>query len=169
MARKELMTLAADLELTRVPTMETGMLIRRPPDKVFQAFVDPDVTTRFWFTKSSGRLEPGAKVTWEWEMYGASAPVKVKEFEENRRLVFDWGPEEAAATVEMKFAPHKDDSTYVNVKESGYKGTGDEVVARAIDSMGGFTMALCAAKALLEHDVQLTVVGDKAPPEGVEL
>jgi uncharacterized protein YndB with AHSA1/START domain len=30
------------------------MLIRRPVAEVFEAFVDPAVTTRFWFTKSEG-------------------------------------------------------------------------------------------------------------------
>jgi len=49
------------------------MLIRRPPGDVFQALVDPAITTRFWFTKSSGELVRGATVRWEWEMYGASA------------------------------------------------------------------------------------------------
>jgi uncharacterized protein YndB with AHSA1/START domain len=38
---------------------QTGMLIRRPVAEVFEAVVDPDVTTKFWFTRSSGRLEPG--------------------------------------------------------------------------------------------------------------
>jgi catechol 2,3-dioxygenase-like lactoylglutathione lyase family enzyme len=33
------------------------MLIRKPAAEVFEAFVDPDVTTHFWFTKGSGRLE----------------------------------------------------------------------------------------------------------------
>jgi uncharacterized protein YndB with AHSA1/START domain len=51
-----------EFELTRIPVATTGMLIRRPMDVVFDAFVNPDVTTRFWFTKSSGRLEPGARV-----------------------------------------------------------------------------------------------------------
>lgn len=37
--------------------MNTGMLIRRPVMDVFEAFIDPDITTTFWFTKSSGRLE----------------------------------------------------------------------------------------------------------------
>ena len=37
------------------------MLIRRPAAEVFAAFVDPAVTTRIWFTKSSGRLEPGKR------------------------------------------------------------------------------------------------------------
>jgi len=36
------------------------------------------------------------------------------------------------------------------------------------DSTGGFTMVLSALKALLEHDVVLTVVADKAPA-GLEL
>lgn len=35
-----------------------GMLIRRPAGAVFEAFADPAVTARFWFSKGSGRLEP---------------------------------------------------------------------------------------------------------------
>ncbi|HEV2887533.1 MAG TPA: SRPBCC family protein [Jatrophihabitans sp.] len=156
-----------DLHLSSVPTVNAGMLIRRPPESVFQAFADPAITTRFWFTKSSGKLEPGAKVRWDWEMYGASAKVTVKEFEENRRIVFDWGSEESSTTVELRFIPFHDD-TYLQVTENGFTGSGDEVVARVADSTGGFTMTLSAAKALLEHDVVLTVVADKAPP-GLEL
>ena len=33
------------------------MLIRKPVAEVFEAFVDPDITAKFWFTKGSGRLE----------------------------------------------------------------------------------------------------------------
>jgi hypothetical protein len=51
----------------------------------------------------------------------------------------------------------------------GLRGDGDRLVARVADSTGGFTQVLCALKALLEHDVVLTVVRDHAPPEGVEL
>jgi uncharacterized protein YndB with AHSA1/START domain len=44
------------------------MLIRKPVAEVFEAFVNPDITMKFWFTKSSGRLEAGKQVQWEWEM-----------------------------------------------------------------------------------------------------
>jgi uncharacterized protein YndB with AHSA1/START domain len=74
-------TATRSLQHTRVPTVKVGMRIRRPPSEVFQAFVDPAVTTRFCFTKSSGKLAPGATVRWEWEMYGVSSEVSVKEFE----------------------------------------------------------------------------------------
>jgi uncharacterized protein YndB with AHSA1/START domain len=54
------------------------MLIRRPRAEVFKAFVDPAATTRFWFTKSSGKLEPGAEVSLTQEMYNFPVPVVVK-------------------------------------------------------------------------------------------
>jgi uncharacterized protein YndB with AHSA1/START domain len=44
------------------------MLLRRPVADVFEAFVDPAVTTKFWFTRSSGKLEAGKEVQWDWEM-----------------------------------------------------------------------------------------------------
>ena len=47
------------------PTVQAQMLVRQPLYKVFDAFVDPTITTRFWFTRSSGKLEPGARATWE--------------------------------------------------------------------------------------------------------
>jgi uncharacterized protein YndB with AHSA1/START domain len=154
---------STELRLSHVPTVKVGMLIRKPPGEVFQAVVDPDITTRFWFTRSSGKLTPGATVRWHWEMYDASATVRVKEVEDDRRLVFDWGDGAESTTVEFRFTPWEDDATYVEVTESGLRGDGDEVLTRAAGSTGGFTIALCALKALLEHGVALTAVGDRYP------
>jgi uncharacterized protein YndB with AHSA1/START domain len=151
------------LQLTQIPSVKVGLLIRRPPGKVFQALIDPAITTRFWFTKSTGKLVPGATIQWDWEMYGVSAKVSVKEVEENSRILFEWGDGDEATTVEFRFIPWEDDTTYVEVTETGLSGDGDELVARAAGSTGGFTIALCALKALLEHDVVLTAVRDRFP------
>ncbi|HKB68194.1 MAG TPA: hypothetical protein VKC61_20205 [Pyrinomonadaceae bacterium] len=70
-----------DLQLTEVPTAKTEMLIRKPVAEVFEAFVNPEITCRFWFTKSTGRLEAGKHITWTWEMYDISVEVNVKEVE----------------------------------------------------------------------------------------
>ena len=149
------------LQLTRVPTVNVGMLIRRPPDEVFQAFVDPAITTKFWFTKSSGKMTPGANLRWEWEMYGVSTSVRVQDVEDNSRIRFEWDDDDPT-TVEVRVVP-RSDGTYVQVTETGLSGDGDTVVSRAIDSTGGFTMVLCALKALLEHGVVLAVVRDRDP------
>jgi uncharacterized protein YndB with AHSA1/START domain len=152
-----------DLQLTQIPSVKVGMLVRRPPGVVFQALVDPDITTRFWFTKSSGKVVAGATLRWGWEMYDVSANVAVKGVEENSRIVFDWGYDGETTTVEFRFIPFGDDCTYVQVTESGLSGDGNALVALAAGSTGGFTIALCALKALLEHDVVLTVVRDRFP------
>jgi len=47
------------LQLTRAPIAKAAMLIRKPVAEAFEAFVDPEIARRFWFTKSTGRLETG--------------------------------------------------------------------------------------------------------------
>lgn len=152
------------LQLTRIPTVHVGMLVHKPPDEAFQAFVNPAITTRFWFTKSSGKMTAGADLRWDWEMYGASTKVAVKEVEANHRIHFEWG-DDKPTTVELRFTPWGDDATYVEVTEAGLNGDGDEVLARVADATAGFTIVLCALKALLEHGVVLTVVRDAHPKD----
>jgi uncharacterized protein YndB with AHSA1/START domain len=141
------------------------MLIRRPVAEVFEAFVDPAVTTKFWFTKSSGRLEAGKRVQWEWEMYGASGQVDVKALETNKRILIEWPGAGGPTSVEWVFTPHGSDSTFVSITNSGFAGDGDAVVNEAIQSTEGFTLVLAGLKALLERNVVLNLVGDRFPRE----
>ena len=57
------------MEIRDVPVAKAEMLIRKPVAQVFEAFVDPAITSKFWFTKGSGRLEAGKRIRWDWEMY----------------------------------------------------------------------------------------------------
>src|ERR1700680_772652 len=45
------------------------------PQHVFQALVDPAITSKLCFTKSTGTVVEGAELTWTWEMYGVSSTV----------------------------------------------------------------------------------------------
>src|SRR5687767_8499480 len=152
----------SNLPFRQPPTARTGMLIRRPVEDVFAAFIDPVVTIRFWFTKSSGRLEAGQQVKWEWEMYGASTQVTAKVIEPNRRIVIEWDGYSGRTTVEWKFAPH-DGNTFVSIAESGWTGGADELIKYVISSTEGFTWTLAGLKALLEHKIRLNVVADRFP------
>lgn len=147
------------------PKVETGMLIRRPVAEVFAAFVDPLITTRFWFTGGSGRLEPGARIQWDWAMYGVSAQVDVRAVEPPIRILLDWGgPDEPPTTVEWIFTALSDDTTFVGITTTGFTGDRDAIVAQAIDAMGGFSLVLAGAKAWLEHGIELNLVADRFPP-----
>lgn len=52
-------------DTTQAPVAKAQMLIRKPVAQVFEALVDPAVTSRFWFSKGSGRLEAGKQVRWD--------------------------------------------------------------------------------------------------------
>ena len=152
-----------NLQLKQVPVTRTGMLIRRPAADVFEAFVNPDITTKFWFTKSSGRLEVGKQVEWDWEMYSISIEVTAKVIEPNKRIVIEWPGYSGPTVVEWTFSPQKDDTTFVSITEAGFTGDGDELVKQVTDSTQGFTLVLAGLKAFLEHNIRLNLVADRFP------
>jgi uncharacterized protein YndB with AHSA1/START domain len=150
-------------DLMPSPVARAEMLIRRPAREVFEAFVDPAITTKFWFTKSSGRLEPGREVTWQWEMYALSVHVHVRALEPHTRLVIDWSASGKTTTVEWTFTSRTDTTTFVSVTNSGFSGDRDELVTQAIASSEGFALVLAGLKAFLEHGVMLNLVADRHP------
>jgi uncharacterized protein YndB with AHSA1/START domain len=152
-------------ELTLNPSAKTGMLIRRPVGDVFEAFIDPAITTKFWFTKSSGRLEAGKQVKWDWEMFGISVPVTVVSVEKHRRIVIQWPGPNGPTTVEWEFISRPDNTTFVNITNHGFTGTGDQLVAQVTDSTQGFVLVLAGLKAFLEHHIQLNLVPDRYPKD----
>ena len=155
--------------MTERPALQAkaAMLIRRPVAEVFEAFVDPGITSRFWFTKGSGRLEPGKQVRWDWEMYKVSADVSVKAVEPNKRILIEWSAYGTPTTVEWIFTPRADGTTFVSITNAGFTGDADSVSGQVVSSTEGFTLVLAGAKALLEHGVRLNLVADRFPA-GVE-
>lgn len=145
------------------PTVEAQMLIRKPAATVFQAFIDPKITTNFWFTKSSGQLEVGKTITWTWEMYGVSTNVLVKDILPNKKISTEWG--DPATTVDYEFTALTDDTTYVVIKNYGFNLTGDDLIQAIKDNTGGFTTVLDNMKAYLEHNIKLNLIADKYPKE----
>ncbi len=152
-------------QLTEIPMAKVEMLIRRPVSEVFEAFVDPAITTQFWFTKSSGRLVPGKHIRWEWEMYGASSEVDVIAVEPNQRILVEWCGYGERTQVEWVFTPRDGNTTFVSVTNSGFQGSGDEIVNQALGSTGGFALVLAGAKAFLEHHLILNLIADRFPDQ----
>jgi uncharacterized protein YndB with AHSA1/START domain len=147
----------------KTSTVETQMLIRKPVSEVFQAFIDPTITTNFWFTKSSGPLEVGKTVKWEWEMYGVSANVLTKEIIPNKFISTQWG--DPSTTVDYEFTELTGATTYVVIKNYGFREKGDKLMEAIKDNTAGFTTVLDGLKAYLEHNIRLNLIGDKYPKE----
>lgn len=150
------------------PAAIAELLIRRPIAEVFEAFVDPAVTTKFWFTKSSGRLEPGGTVQWTWEMFGATGAVSVKAIEPPRRIQIEWEYNGTMTPVEWTFTERGGDGTFVSIRHTGFGGDAAAATADAIGSTEGFALVLAGAKAWLEKGVLLGLMADRHPDALVE-
>lgn len=140
------------------------MLIRKPVNEVFEAFTNPEITTQFWFTKSTGTLENGKNLEWTWEMYNVTIPVSVKQLEQNKLLVIEWGNYENPSTIHFEFKKTKD-GTFVSITNEILEQDTEKLMATIRDSTEGFTLVLANLKALLEHGIQLQLVADRFPKE----
>lgn len=144
---------------------EAGMLIRKPVKQVFEAFIEPEITSNFWFSKSTGRLDENDEVLWTWEMYEHSVPVLVKSIIPNQTIIIEWGNYDEKTKVEWVFTPLNESKTFVKIINSRFEGTPDELLAQVRDSTEGFTLVLAGLKAYLEYNILLNLVADRFPKE----
>lgn len=141
---------------------EAAMLIRCPVDVVFNAFIDPAVTTKCWFTQSTGKLEEGKTVAWTWEMFNHTVEVKAISVKSNEEIVIQWGTDPAAQVI-WQFKTLEMGHTFVTITNRGFKGTADELIAQIRDATGGFSWVLAGMKAYLEHGLELNLIADRYP------
>ncbi|TDE28545.1 polyketide cyclase [Flavobacterium ranwuense] len=141
------------------------MLIRKPIEDVFQAFINPEITTKFWFTKSSGKLEEGKETEWTWEMYNHSTLVRPKTIELNKKITIEWGNSDEITTVEWTFKNLGKVGTFVSIVNSVFHDETEKLISQIRDSTEGFTLVLAGLKAYLEHNIELNLVSDRFPKE----
>ena len=139
--------------------------IRKPVKEVFEAFINPDITTNFWYTHSTGKLEEGAAIQWKWEMYNLVVPVIVLEIIENKKILIEWGEGKHQSTVSWEFNSVDDNLTFLTIKNYGFQGNYEEIFRQIQDSTKGFTFVLSGLKAWLEHNIQLRLIEDAFPKE----
>jgi len=98
-------------------------------------------------------------------MYNASSPVMVLDFQQDKRILIDWGTPGKSMTVEWQFRALDADRTFVAIRNWGFAGERDDQWRAAIDTTGGFSWVLAGLKAWLEHGIALNLVGDRFPAE----
>ena len=137
--------------------------IRRPPKEVFAAFADAEKMSKFWFSRRDGSLAEGEISTW---FLGTgpdaySFDVQVKELREPEKIVIEWeGLDGTFTQVAWELEEADSGDTILTIEESGFTGDSESIVARLVDSTCGFNQVIIAAKALIEHGIELNVVAD---------
>lgn len=147
---------------------KSEMLIRKPIEEVFEALVDPKITSKFWFTEGNTRLETGKTVTWTWGQFGVSAAINVTEIIPNQRIQFEWpsGEEESNfRTVDISFEEKSQKTTFVHVIERGFDRNSEQLIEEITGQTEGWALVLSNMKAFLEFGIKLNLIMDHKPHE----
>ncbi len=145
-------------------TAKARILVRRPAADVFDAFSRAEIMSKFWFTRRDHQLEEGQTATW----YVGTTPdafaidIRVKKIDRPNQIVIEWGENDSFTTVTWTFEEQSPSKTLLQIEETGFEGNDEDIVARALDSTGGFNQVVVAAKSLLERDTVVNIVTDHA-------
>lgn len=128
-----------------------SLQVTKPVDEVFEAVVNPDYLTQYFVGYSSGRLETGAELTWEFSDFPGKLPVHVIEVLPRQSITFIW---DAETKVKMTFREQENGSTVVYVSE-GSKELTAENLEWMRDNTFGWSSFLHCLKAYLEYGINL--------------
>lgn len=150
--------------LVAQPAAKASMLIRKPVAEVFEAFIDPRITSQFWYSRGSDRLDAGKRVTWFWDDYNVSAEVSPHAIIKEKLIFFTWpGPDGMITTVNITFTSKGNKATFVQVEEKGWDPGAKGLIDIIVGQTEGWTYVLAGLKAYLEHNVRLKLVADHNP------
>lgn len=139
----------------KVPAAKAAIQIGKPVAEVFEAIVNPDIMSNYFISGSTGRMTPGASLTWRFPEFDMDVPVRVKNVEEPSLVVFGWDVNDHEMICTLRLEPFADgNATVVKVEESSAEGY-DPGMEWLVGNTEGWANFLACMKAWLEHGVHL--------------
>jgi len=126
------------------------ILIKKPAQHIYEAFIDPEKIGNFWFSTSSERWKEGKTIILRYDEYNAEGSIQVLEMVENRMIRFEWGHEHV---VTINFIEQNESETIVEVIEDGFNKEDENLLPYILDNKEGWVYMLCCLKAYIEHGV----------------
>lgn len=132
-------------------TAKATLQVQKPIDEVFEAIVNPNIITQYFISKSSGRMEAGNKLQWEFADFPGQFPVKIIDIVPNTFVSFVWDEE---TIVKINLKELADKSTVVSITE-GEKELNESNLEWLIGNTFGWGNFLDCMKAYLEYGIHL--------------
>ena len=135
--------------------VKAALQIAKPASVVFEAIADPGQMKNYFISKSSGRMEEGKTIVWQFPEFEFDAPVHIGKVETNKYISFSWdGTDGKELFVEITLLPQPDDSTVVRISEKGMEND-DAGIAWLVANTEGWANFLACMKAWLEYGIHL--------------
>lgn len=135
--------------------IKTALKIQKPVHEVFEAIVDPEKMKNYFISKSTGRMEAGKTLTWQFPEFDLQFPVRVHKIENNKFISFAWDDLDGQETlIEITLKPMNGNETFVTITE-GSKENNTEGIGWLQRNTEGWANFLACLKAYLEYGINL--------------
>lgn len=134
--------------------IKTAIQILKPVNEVFEAIVDPVKMSNYFISKSSGRMESGRQIMWQFPEFDMEFPIRVGRIIKDEYISYHWDAEGQELLVEMTLVPRGGGSTLVSVKE-GSRPNDTEGIKWLMGNSSGWANFLACLKAYLEYGINL--------------
>jgi uncharacterized protein YndB with AHSA1/START domain len=135
--------------------IKASLKMQKPVHEVFEAIVDPEKMKNYFISKSSGRMEEGKTLTWQFPEFDMQFPVRIGKVEKDKRITFSWtDPNGNETTVVVSLKPMGDSETFVTVTE-GTRAHDEEGIKWLQRNTEGWANFLACMKAWLEYGINL--------------
>jgi uncharacterized protein YndB with AHSA1/START domain len=112
--------------------------------------------SNYFISKSTGRIEQGKTLTWQFPEMDMEFPVRVNKVLTDKFISYDWDNFEdgATTTVEIELKPMEEDETFVTVTEKS-RDNDEAGIKWLMGNTGGWANFLACLKAWLEYGINL--------------
>ena len=135
--------------------IKAGLKILKPVNLVFEAIVDPEKMSHYFISKSTGRMEEGKTITWQFPEFDMEVPVRVSRIVPDKSISYYWDDMDGTETLaEITLKPMEDDGTFVSITEKG-RDNDDAGINWLKRNTEGWANFLACLKAYLEYGINL--------------
>lgn len=134
--------------------IKAALQILKPSPEVYESIVDPARMSNYFISKSSGRMEEGKMLMWEFPEFPGEFPVRIGKMVKDKYISFYWDHEGKELWVEITLTPENNNSTVVTVTEKGMENN-EQGIEWLKGNTEGWANFLACLKAYVEYGINL--------------
>ena len=140
---------------TKSLEIKVSLKILKPVHEVFEAIADPAQMTHYFISKSTGRIEEGNTLIWQFPEFDVTFPVRVDKVLNDEYISYFWDDMDGKETrVTITLKPVNNDETFVTITE-GSKENNEAGILWLQRNTEGWANFLACLKAYLEYGINL--------------
>lgn len=134
--------------------IKTAIQILKSVNEVFEAIVNPSKMSIYFISKSTGRMEEGRQLKWQFPEFEMEFPIRIGKIEKDKYISFYWALDGIELLVEITLTSIDNTATIVTITEKSRKN--DEAGIKWLKgNTEGWANFLACLKAYLEYGINL--------------